>query len=405
MKKTVILGVTSGIAAFKTLALIDEFKKEEINVFVVMTKRATQMIPPEEFEKASNHKVFTELFEKEFDYKNILEAREVEHIALADKADVMIIAPATANIIAKLAHGIADDFLTTAALAVTKPIILCPSMNVNMWHNPIVQENIKKLKSLGYIIINPTSGMLACGYEGIGRLAEIQDIKKEALHQLSITATMNGKKIIVTAGGTIEKIDDVRFIANRSSGKMGIAIAEASYERGAEVLLLRAKNTSMPRYHIREKIFTTSEELLTLIKKNINEYDYIYHTAAVSDFKVKNQHPGKLSSNELVTLKLEPQKKIVDLIKKLNPDIKLIAFKAEYESDMNKLKQAAYKKLEQTNADAVVANDISKKDRGFESDTNELMVVLHNGETKHFGLTAKKIIAGQLITFIQQTIP
>src|SRR5258708_2981444 len=160
MKKTVILGVTSGIAAYKTLALINELRKEGIDIFVIMTKKATQMISLTEFEKASGHKVLTELFEKDFDYKKILEKREVEHIALADKTNVMIIAPATANVIAKLAHGISDDFLTTTALAVTAPIIICPSMNVNMWHNPIVQENVEKLKSLGYFIIDRKSTRL-----------------------------------------------------------------------------------------------------------------------------------------------------------------------------------------------------------------------------------------------------
>lgn len=402
MKKTVVLGVTSGIAAYKTLELVKQLRDEHLEVFVVMTKSATQMISQEEFKKASGHKVFTELFEKDFDYKKILKAREVEHIALADKADVMIIAPATANSVAKLAHGIADDFLTTAALAITAPIILCPSMNVNMWHNPVVQENISKLKMLGYIIINPTAGMLACGYEGVGRLAETHDIKKETLHQLTRVASLKGKKIIVTAGGTIEKIDDVRFIANRSSGKMGIAIAEACYERGADVLLLRAKNTPMPRFHLNEKTYTTAGELLTLIKENVNSYDYFYHNAAVSDFKVKNELTGKLSSNESVTLELEPQKKIIDQIKEINSKIKLIAFKAEYESDVKKLKEAALEKLKESNTDAIVANDISRKDRGFESDNNEVLVVLKNGETKLFSLTSKKEIAGQLVDYIQE---
>src|SRR6266568_2043 len=405
MKKTVVLGVTSGIAAYKTLTLIKELRKEKTDVFVIMTKSATKMISQTEFEKTSGQKVFTDLFEKDFDYKKVLEAREVEHIALADKADVMIIAPATANVIAKLSHGISDDFLTTTTLAITAPIILCPSMNVTMWHNPVVQENVKKLKSLGYITINPTAGMLACGYEGVGRLAEIQDIKEETLRQLSFSSSMKGKKVIVTAGGTEEKIDDVRFITNRSSGKMGIAIAEACYERGAEVLLLRAKNAIMPRYHLREKIFTTTEDLLHLIKENINNYDYCYHTAAVSDFRIKNKQDGKISSKNSVMLELEPQKKIIDHIKKINPRIKLIAFKAEYESDISKLKQAALHKLEKTHIDAVVANDISQKDKGFEANTNEVLIVLPDGKTKQLMLASKKIIAEQLVSYILQKIP
>lgn len=194
MKKTVILGVGSGIAAYKTLGLIKQLREEEIDVFVVMTDKATKMISPEEFEKTSGHPVYNQLFEKNFDYKKVLEERTVEHIALADKADAMIIAPATANTIGKLAHGIADDFLTTTALAVTAPVIICPSMNVNMWHNPVVQENISKLKELGYHIIHPAKGMLACGYEGVGRLAEIPEIKEEVLRKLKIALSLKGKK-------------------------------------------------------------------------------------------------------------------------------------------------------------------------------------------------------------------
>jgi phosphopantothenoylcysteine decarboxylase/phosphopantothenate--cysteine ligase len=404
MKKTVVLGVTSGIAAYKTLGLIHELKKAGVEVHVIMTESATKMITPAEFEKASGHNVSTELFEKDFDYKKVLKERIVDHIALADKADVMIIAPATANTIAKLSHGIADDFLTTTALAVTAPIILCPSMNVNMWHNPVVQENVKKLKSLGYSIINPTSGMLACGYEGVGRLAEIQEIKKETLDKLALTLSMKGKKVIVTAGGTIEKIDEVRFITNRSSGKMGIAIAEACYERGAEVLLLRAKSTILPRYHFKEKVFTSAEELLELLKENIQDYEYCYHTAAVGDFKIKNKQDGKISSNDSFVLNLEPQQKIINHIKELNPKIKLIAFKAEYESDIDKLKQSAFNKLKESKADAIVANDISKKDRGFDSDTNEVLIVLADGKTKQLKLSSKREIASQLVEYIRKII-
>jgi len=404
MRNTVVLGVGSGIAAYKTLTLIKELKEQEIDVFVVMTDKATKMIAPAEFEKASGYPVYIELFEKNFDYKKVLEERVVEHIALADKADVMIIAPATANVIGKLAHGMADDFLTTIALAVTAPVIICPSMNVNMWHNPVVQENIMKLKKIGYHIIHPAKGMLACGYEGVGRLAEISKIKEEILKKLKTAESLKGKKIVITAGGTSEKIDSVRFIANRSSGKMGIALAEACYERGAEVLLLRAKNSVEPRYHINEKVFTTTDELLHLIKENIKEYDICYHNAAVSDFTVKNKTEGKLSSSEDITLLLEPQTKILEEIKKLNKKIKLVAFKADYESNLEKLKLAAQDKLYKSTADAVVANDISRTDRGFESENNEVLIVLKHGNEKHLPLASKKEIAEQIVDYINTSI-
>ena len=398
--KAVVVGITSGIAAYKTLELIKQLKSANIDVFVVMTNSATKMISMDEFEKVSGHKVYKELFETNFDYKKILKDREVEHIAIADKADAMIIAPATANVIAKLANGLADDFLTTTALAVTKPIIICPSMNVNMWHNPIVQENVNKLKSLGYIIINPTAGMLACGYEGVGRLAEISDIKNEIFLQLKTSQSMQGKKVIITAGGTKEKIDNVRFITNRGSGKMGIAIAEACFERGAEVLLLRATNSVIPRYHFKEKTFETSEDLLTLLKQNVKNYDICFHSAAVSDFKVKNKFEGKISSAKELKIILTPQTKIIDQIKKINPKMQLIAFKAAYESDINILKQEAFKKIKETHANAVIANDVSQKDRGFESDYNEVLIALPNGESKLFALNRKKRIAGQIVDYI-----
>jgi len=397
---TIVLGVTIGIAAYKTLALIKKLRDDNIDVFVIMTEKATQMIDAKEFEKASGHQILTQLFEENFDYKEVLKDRKVEHIALADKADVMIIAPATANSIAKLAHGIADDFLTTTTLAVTAPIIICPSMNVHMWHNPVVSENIKKLKSLGYIIIDPTAGMLACGYEGVGRLAEITDIKDEIINQLQRTNAMRGEKILVTAGGTKEKIDDVRFITNRSSGKMGAAIADACYERGAEVLLLRAKNSVTPRYHMREELFETAEELSSLIKKYAPVYDMCFHSAAVSDFSVKNKIQGKLSSDKETILELEPQIKIIEQIKKINSHIRLIAFKAEYESNHTVLQELAKKKLEESHADAVIANDISQKDRGFEAENNEVVIVLSNGESKLFSLNSKKKIADNIVDYI-----
>lgn len=398
--KTVVIGVTSGIAAYKCLTLIKELRSEDIDVFVIMTVSASKMISASQFEKASGHKVSIELFEKDFNYKDVLKFRKVEHIQLADKADVMVIAPATANIIAKLAYGIADDFLTTTALAVTSPVILCPSMNVNMWNNPVVSENIDKLKKRGFEIIDPDSGMLACGYEGVGRLADIKAIKNEILKKLSYVNSLKGKKIIVTAGGTTEKIDEVRYITNKASGKMGAAIAEECKLRGAEVLLLRAKSSVKPRYLIREELFASSEDLLGLVKKYAKDYDVIYHTAAVSDFSVENVFKGKLSSKNALTLKLKPQVKIIDQIKKINPKIRLIAFKAEYISDKNKLVQAAQDKLKESSADAVVANDVSEN-KGFEVDQNEVYIVLPKGPVKHLPLKSKREIANQIVDYIE----
>ncbi len=400
MKKNILIGVTSGIAAYKVLDLIKLLKNEGHEVFVIMTKGATEMISPQNFEKASGNKVYVNLFEKNFDYREILERRKVEHIDLADKTDVMVIAPATANIIGKLAHGIADDFLTTTALAVTSPIIICPSMNVNMWGNPIVQENLNKLKSIGYQIIEPTAGMLACGYEGMGRLENVEIINKEINKLLERTESLKGKKVIVTAGGTIEKVDEVRYIANRSSGKMGVAISEECYLRGADVLLLRAKNSITPRYLIKEKIFETSKDLMNLIKENIKNTDFFYQVAAVSDYKVKQKFEGKLSSKKSITLKLIPQIKIIDQIKKLSSKTTLIAFKAEYGLSEKLLIKEGQRKLKESKADFVIANDVSRKDRGFESDNNEIYIISANGSVKKIPLASKREVAKQIVDYL-----
>lgn len=405
MKKNILIGVTSGIAAYKVLNLIKLLKNEGHEVFVIMTRSATEMIPRQDFEKASGNKVHVNLFENNFDYREVLEKKKVGHIKLADKTDVMVIVPATANIIGKLAHGIADDFLTTTALAVTCPIIICPSMNVNMWNSPIVQENLNKLKSVGYQVIEPSSGMLACGYEGVGRLEKVEIIKDEVLKQIQRSNSLKGKKIIITTGGTIEKIDEVRFIANKSSGKMGVALAEECYLRGAEVLLLRAKSSVKSRYLIREKIFKTTEDLLLLVKENIKNIDIFFQVAAVSDYKIDKFFKGKISGGKSLELKLVPQIKIIDRIKKISEKTILIAFKAEYNLGEKLLIQEGLKKLKKSKADAVIVNDISRNDRGFESDNNEIYIISANKPVKKISLTSKREIAKNIVDYLQNNFP
>lgn len=400
MKKTVVLGVASGIAAYKSVELVEMLKKEGIEVFVIMTQTAAKMVVPKEFEKASGNKVYTELFEKDFDYRDILKVRKVDHIDLADRADVFVVAPATANIIAKLAHGLADDFLTTSLSAANSPIVLSPSMNVHMWNNPITQENIKKLEKLGYIIIPPERGMLACGYEGHGRLPHLETIKDEVMRHIAYSKSLSGKRILVTAGGTVEKIDDVRFIGNRSSGKMGAALAEECHLRGAEVLLLRAKSAVEPRYVMEQKTFETAEDLFALVKKHIGDYDVVFHTAAVGDFAISNRKRGKTSSKQSQSLRLKPQIKISDETKKLNPKVKLVVFKAEWGLSEKELITRAKEKLRESKADAVVANDVSRPDRGFQADSNEVIVVTKGGKVKMFPLNTKRVIAREIVDYL-----
>ena len=398
MNKTVVIGITSGIAAYKVLDLIKLLKKEGIDVHVIMTKSAMKMVSSTEFEEVSGNKVNSELFEKDFDYKKILKKRAVDHIELADKADIMVIIPATANTIAKITSGIADDFLTTTLLAITAPVIICPSMNVHMWHNPLVLQNVQKLKSQGYQIINPINGELACGYEGMGRLEDIKIVYQEILKQLQRTDSLKGRKILVTAGGTKEKIDDVRYIANRSSGKMGVAIAEECYLRGGEVLLLRAKNSVIPRYPIRQLEFESSGDLSDLIDKNLKSAYIIFHAAAVADFSTRPV-TGKILSSTPLSLKLEENPKILDRIKKINQKIFVVGFKAVYSSYKTEIINEAKKILRTSNSNLIVANDVSQSDRGFEAETNEVYLVTKNHEIK-LTLDSKRNIAVKLVDFV-----
>lgn len=399
MKKTVVLGITSGIAAYKTLDLVSELKKEGIDVFVVMTNAARQMVDVKEFEKASGNNVYSDLFEQDFNYKNILKERKVDHIDLADRADVICIAPATANAIAKISHGIADDFLLTMMLAANSPVILSPSMNVHMWTNPVTQENIEKLKSRGMIVIQPERGSLACGYEGPGRLPHILTIKQEIIRQISYSKSLAGKKIVVTAGATKEKIDDVRFISNNSSGKMGVAIADECYLRGADVYLLRAKNSVGPRFLYKTETFETVDELEALINHHAKKADVFFHSAAVGDFGVSNLKKGKVRSSDSLSLVLSPQKKLSDGIKNINKNLQLIVFKAEWGLSEKDLIRKAQDKLQTSSADMVIANDVSREDRGFQADTNEVLIITKRNVDR-VSLRTKQEVASEILSHL-----
>lgn len=388
-KKTVVVGITSGIAAYKMLDLI-KLLKEDANVIVVMTKSASLMVSKEEFEKASRNKVYIDLFEKDFDYKKILKSREVDHIKIADMADLVVVAPATANVIAKMAQGLADDFLTTMLLATQAPIMVFPSMNVHMWANPVVQENVQKLKTIGMQILEPEEGDLACGYHGKGRLPEPSAIYNEVSRILQKTTRLNGKKIIVTAGGTIEPIDGVRFITNKASGKMGVAIAEACFLQGAEVLLIKSKTSVSTHYDIPQIVFETADDLSKILEKEVKSADVIFHSAAVSDFQVEGSKDKKLDSKKDVFLELKVREKIISKIKIWNPKIKLVGFKAVWGQE----------KLQESNADAIVVNDVSQSDRGFSADTNEVLIINKNGEKKKISLRSKKEVAEEMVTYL-----
>lgn len=398
-KRMILIGITGGIAAFKSIELIKLLLADNFDVRVILTKNARAIIKSEEVKKLTGRAPYTELFDESFDYKKILRQRSVEHIDLANDASLFVIVPATANVIAKLASGLADDYLTTTALAATCPIMICPAMNVSMWTNPNTKRNVKILQSQGIQFVGPDTGMLACGYIGAGRLMPINVIHMEILSALNRNTSLKGKKIIITSGGTIEPIDDIRFITNKSSGKMGAALAESCFLRGAQVLLLRSKNSVAPRYAVKEEFFDTADSLRNLLKKYVPAYDICFHAAAVSDFSV-NQSQGKLSSNERVSLELEPRSKIVDDIKSYNPKIFLAAFKAEWGVTVKELIARAVHKMKLANTDLIIANEIGIAGQGMQSDNNEVYIIDAKGKSFHIPKSTKWVIAEGIMDYI-----
>ncbi len=394
--QTILIGVTSGIAAFKAVDLVEGLKKQGYNVIVMMTAHAKEMLPGQKFERASGNPVASELFPPGFDYKKVLEKREVEHINLADMACVICIVPATANILAKISHGIADDLLTTTILASHAALLFCPSMNVNMWNKDITQNNINSLKQTGAFFVPPEKGKLACGYEGTGRLADIHTIEHAIITLAQKRNELRGKNVIVTAGGTEEEIDQVRVITNRSSGKMGIRIAEECVKRGAQVTLIRGRTDVEPTVVLQDIHARSAQEMMEAIKNIVTHNDIIIHAAAVSDFTVKNKETGKIRSDQQILLELVPNIKIIDRIKKLNQDIFLVGFKAEHNVSEQALTEKAFEMLHRTQADMVVANDVGKH-RVFGSDKNEVLIVNTQGTTKKIERARKRIIAESIV--------
>ncbi len=398
-KNTILLGISGGIAAIKIPQLIHSLRKHPVTVLPIMTESATKIVDPKEISTAAQQQVHTQLFQKNYSAKQTLKNRSVDHIEISKAADLAVIAPATANIIGKLAHGIADDLLTTTMLATTCPVLIYPSMNTNMWNNPIVQNNVIKLKSYGYIVAEPETGMLACGDDGKGRLPNTSTITEDILSILNKSSLLKEKTVIVTSGGTSNPIDGVRVITNRSSGKMGTAIAEACYLQGARVILLKAKHSVSSRYPLEEYLFETTKELHILLKQFTPQADACFHVAAVGDFLIKKL-PGKIDSHKKTTLNLIPQPKLYQEIKTLNPHIFLITFKAEWNKSTRQLIHKAQKTLKSESMDAIIVNDVSKPNQGFAVDTNAVIIVKPNGSSKILPLKSKKQLAVEIVSNI-----
>jgi len=385
--KEIVLGVTGGIAAYKAAELVRLLVKEEANVYVVMTRNAQEFMTPLTFQTLSGNPVITDLF-------TLVEEQKIGHIALADLAELIIILPATANIIGKIANGIADDFLSTMVMASKAPVLFAPSMNVNMWENKALQKNIQTLVERGYHFIEPGEGELACRWYGKGRLAELNEVV-ERIEDLLSQKDLKGEKILITGGPTQEPIDPVRFLTNRSSGKMGYALAKVARRRGAEVILVTGPTSlPLPRRDIEIVPVQTAEEMRRAVFAHVQGCSAVIKAAAVSDFRPKATSLQKLKkASASPYLELEKTEDILGEIGKKKGDRVLVGFAAETED----LVTNARKKLMEKNLDLIVVNDVTKPGVGFGLDTNQVKILYPSGEVKDLPLMSKEEVSQSIL--------
>ena len=386
--KEIVLGVTGGIAAYKSAEIVSRLRHSGANVHVIMTRNATEFIAPLTFQTLSANQVVTDTFEAP-EYWN------VEHVALAKLADIFVVAPATANILAKMASGIADDMLSTTLLATKAQILVAPAMNTGMWTAPATQNNVKVLKERGVRMIGPESGMLACGDEGAGRMSEPEMIVEEICRILSRKQDYAGKKVLITAGATRERLDPVRFITNDSSGKMGFAIAEAARDRGAEVTVIRGSVTAEIPAGIHMIRIESARELYDAMMQKVPEQDVIIQAAAVSDYRPAEQKDRKIKkeSGSDLTLILTENPDIAKAVgEQKKPGQTLVGFAAETD---NLLKNAK-SKLGKKKLDLIVANDVTKPGAGFNVDTNIAVLITSDGSTEE-PLQTKRQLAERIL--------
>ncbi len=378
--KTILVGVTGGIAAYKTCELVSRLKKQGAAVHVLMTKSAQEFVSPLTFATLSQNRVVTDMFSTDFDYS-------VQHISLAKAADFIVIAPGTANTLAKLALGLADDMLTTTALASSARLLVCPAMNTGMYNNPAFLQNLNTLISRGAAVLEPDDGLLACGDVGKGRMAEPERIEREIISLLSGKRDLEGKTVLITAGATEEPIDPVRSITNRSSGKMGAALCTRAMQRGANVILV-AGVTTVPMPNCETVRVKTTQQMLEATLKALPRADIIIKAAAPADYRVKSRAEQKLKDSAL-KLELVKNPDIAKECGKIKESRKLVIFSAETENLIKNAKE----KLESKNADLAVANDVTQPGAGFESDTNAVTVIDRQGHIIQSGIRSKLDIA------------
>ena len=385
--KNVVIGVTGGIAVYKVCEVVSSLRKRGADVFVVMTKNATEFVSPLTFETLSNNRVVTDMFDRDREW-------EVEHISLAKKADIFVVAPATANFVGKFASGIADDFLTTTVMATKAPVLLAPAMNTGMMTSPSYEKNESVLKERGVNFVYGDSGFLACGDMGKGRLAEPRLIVDTIEEILFPVRDLEGKTVMVTAGATREPIDPVRFITNRSSGKMGIAIANSALKRGANVILIKGFTSVNPDEGVEGVNVETTADMYEAVMNNLDKADLIIKSAAPADYKVKMAEQ-KIKS-ETLTLEFVKNPDIAQAVGKIKGSKKLVVFSAETEN----LFENATKKLIKKNADMVVANDVPKQGAGFDVDTNIASFITKDG-VEELPIMTKTELADRILDKVQ----
>lgn len=364
-KKTVVLGITGGIACYKSAALASKLVQRGYNVEVVMTENATQFITPHTFEALIHNRVMVDTFDRNFPH-------QVEHVALADKADLLIVAPATANAIAKAAHGIADDMLTTTILACDCPKLIAPAMNTRMYDNPVTRDNLEILRKYGWQVIEPATGHLACGTSGKGKMPEPEDLLEAIDHAVRWEKDLLGRKVLVTAGPTREALDPVRYLTNHSTGKMGYAIARAAADRGAEVVLVTGPTALKPPAFVETIEVVTAKEMFEAVKAQAGEQDLIIKAAAVADYRPESYSENKIKKGGGLSLALE---RTDDILQWLGEHRQPGQFLCGFSMETENLLENSRKKLERKGLDMIAANSLTQEGAGFGGDTNALTLI------------------------------
>lgn len=390
--KIVVLGVSASIAAYKAAEIASSLVKQGVDVYVIMTKNATELVGPATFRAITGNPVLTGVFDEP-------RAKEIVHVKLPERADAFLIAPATANVIGKIAHGIADDMLTTAVMVARCPILIAPAMNVHMWTNPVVIANTERLNSFGYEIIEPENGRLACGDEGIGRLADVDKIVDLTLAAITgKSADLLGMKLLVSAGPTRERIDPVRYISNFSSGKMGYAIAEAAAARGAKVTLVSGPTALETPQDIERIDVESTEEMCQAMLEAFPTADVVMSPAAVADYTPAAPSEEKIKkTDDVFVLRLKKTTDILARLGEMKGNKVLVGFAAETEN----VEENAEKKLRTKNLDLVVANDVSDPLSVFGSDTNTVTLFPRNSEPQRWPKMSKREVADKILDYIK----